>query len=184
MMKLLKLPGNPLDPAHDAADCRGTQCSDANARSAKVSASMGRIISLARSANTMRRFGVAYALPKLGIRLRSLPVNLTWVRDLEFFDGAILSEHREVHGDVYLMKWCAQNSAVSRWLAIRTEADAIAAYLDGKRSMRDLLNTDRGFLVDQVDNQIVAVWSVALAEIPEAYLPTRNAMHDPALRPG
>ncbi len=122
-------------------------------------------------------------LPQVGAPLTIIPIELTWVRDLEFFDGAILSEHQGADGDVYLMKWCAQNSDVSRWLVMRTEADAIANYLDGKRSMRELLNTDRGFLVDQVDNQIVAVWSVGLAEIPEAYLPTRNAMHDPALRP-
>ncbi len=140
-------------------------------------------ISLARPANRMRGFGVANGLPKIGRRLDSLPVRLAWVRDLEFFEGAILSEHQAPNGDVYLMKWCAQTGGTTRWLATQAEAGAISAYLDGKRSMFDLLNTDGGFLVDQVDNQIVAVWSVGLAEIPEAYLPTRNAMHDPTLRP-
>ncbi len=124
-------------------------------------------------------------LPILGTLLEGLPRELTWVRDLEYFEGAILSEYHATGGGIYLQKWCTQANGVTRTLFVRAEYRAVAEYLAGRITMQRLLyehSDGVGFLVDS-DNDEEATYRVALDDLPGSYLPTATAMHDEALRP-
>lgn len=111
---------------------------------------------------------------------------LTWVRDLEAFDGPILSEYRDASGVPYLEKWCTHGDNFVRFLVVRSTRAAIDAYLDGYTSMLDLLtkpNSDTGFMVDYAGGELYSVEPVRVSELPESYLPKASAMHEESLRP-
>lgn len=126
-------------------------------------------------------------LPEFPPNIRFLP-DLTFVRDLEAFEGPILSEYRASRGGRYLEKWCARDTAagITRTLLVRTEQRPVAEYLAGRMSMIDLLmgpSDGVGFIVDRVADEMRAVYLVALSRLPQKYLPKPTAMHDPSLRP-
>lgn len=118
--------------------------------------------------------------------MTALP-DLAFVRDLEAFEGPILSEYVDADGVPYLEKWCAYVDGSVRFLVVRSHRVAISAYLDGGVSMLQLLtapNDDRGWLVDRVGDEIVRVeLRVRVSTLPPKYLPKPSAMHDPDLRP-
>lgn len=127
-------------------------------------------------------------LPDLGPKLEGgLPRRLEFVRDLETFDGPILSEYRAIHGGaVYVEKWCAREAGVSRFLLVRSERRAIAEFLGGRISMLRLLREASdgiGFLIDRKRDQPEDVQIVPLANLPRSYFPKPTRMHDEALRP-
>lgn len=126
-------------------------------------------------------------LPQLGQRLEKLPRRLQFVRDLEAFEGPILSEYRAAYGGaVYVEKWCARADGVSRFLVVRSEERAIAEFLGGRLSMLKLL-TERsdgfGFLIDQRQGETVGVSIVPIDILPKPYLPKPTRFHDETLRP-
>lgn len=126
-------------------------------------------------------------LPEFPPNIRFLP-DLTFVRDIEAFDGPILSEYRGSRGGRYLEKWCARDAAarITRTLLVRTEQRPVAEYLAGRLSMLDLFmgpSDGVGFIIDRVADDVQAVYLVALQGLPEKYLPKPTAMHDPSLRP-
>ncbi len=118
---------------------------------------------------------------------------LKHVRDLEAFEGTILSELQGASGEVYVEKWCTyvggdsrDGTRLSRMLIVPTYPDAIAAYLDKKMTMLDLLtkrNNDVGFIVDWQKNTIVYARKVRVSTLPTSYLPKLGCMHDDSLRP-
>lgn len=127
-------------------------------------------------------------LPEFGPKLTGgLPRKLEFVRDLEAFDGPILSEYRAVSGGaVYVEKWCTREEGVSRFLLVRSERRAIAEFLGARLSMRQLLTESSdgiGFLVDRSASLPEEVQIVPLANLPRSYFPKPARMHDEALRP-
>lgn len=126
-------------------------------------------------------------LPELPYRVGSFRRALTFVRELEGFEGPILSEYRVARGTArYIEKWCAHDSGVVRWLMVRTEERAIAEYLGGRIPMLQLLTESSdgvGFIVDRRGNEEIAVYLAVIESLPNAYLPAPHAMHDPSLRP-
>src|SRR5216684_8823064 len=103
-------------------------------------------------------------LPKFSIALPALSRDLEFVRELEAFQGPILSEYHAVDGGtVYLEKWCAVQDSITRWLMVRTEQRAVAEYLGGRLSMLDLLqgpSDNIGFIIDRQGDKVVAVYLV------------------------
>jgi len=126
-------------------------------------------------------------LPQLGQRLEKIPRRLQFVRDLEAFEGPILSEYRAMYGGaVYVEKWCARADGVSRFIIVRSEERAIAEFLGGRLSMLKLLverSDGFGFLVDQRGEETVGVSLAPLDVLPKSYLPKSTRFHDEALRP-
>lgn len=116
----------------------------------------------------------------------ALPPGLKHVRDLEAFDGPLLSEFTDASGAVWVLKWAARGDEAHRWLMVRSTRESIACYLAGIFSMCDLLaeEGDAAMLVDYDGVQPRGAWSVSLSDpkiLP--YLPERDVMHDPELRP-
>ena len=126
-------------------------------------------------------------LPKIGHRIDGLPRPLTFVRDLEAFDGPILSEYRAEEGGLYLEKWCDRDGeGIERSLIVRTERRALAEYLARRMSMLELLmgpSDGVGFIVDRINDNISGVYLALLGNLPAMYLPRSDAYHDEALRP-
>ncbi|HVA51350.1 MAG TPA: hypothetical protein VNH11_33725 [Pirellulales bacterium] len=55
-----------------------------------------------------------------GIEIPSLPISgLHKVRDLDAFDGPLLSHFRHPSGDDYLYYWCDCNDSANRWMVLR-----------------------------------------------------------------
>jgi len=125
-------------------------------------------------------------LPEFPIRVAALPKRLVVTRELESFEGPILSELRAESGALYLEKWCAREHSVERTLIVRSERRAIAEYLAGRLSMLDLLtipNDGVGFIVDSDSGWVRSVYVVPIASLPGKYLPDKSAKHDVSLRP-
>lgn len=125
-------------------------------------------------------------LPEFPPNLHKFPRPLVFVRDLEEFEGPILSEHRAEEGGLYLEKWCAHDESVVRTLIVRTEQRAVAEYLAKRITMLALLtgpSDDVGFIVDWAGGKQQAVYMVRVSELPSKYLPKPNAFHNESLRP-
>lgn len=125
-------------------------------------------------------------LPPIGAQIMGLPVRLEFVRDLEVFEGPLLSERKNGNGAAYLEKLCTCDETTRRTLIVRSDHRSIAEYLGGRLSMRHLF-LDRsdgvGFLCDYARGGFQRTSLVELSALPEKYLPTIRAFHDPTLRP-
>lgn len=104
-----------------------------------------------------------------------LPIDLELVRDIEEFDGPLLSEFRSADGETFLYYWCDCSETTNRWLVVRTPPQDLFRYLVGRSSLRSLIRDCRdGFLyVVDVDGDaaILAAWFAYADKLPESYLP-------------
>lgn len=118
------------------------------------------------------------------IPLVRLPVELTFVRDLEEFDGPLLSEFRSANGDTFLYYWCDCNEKANRWLVVRAPRQDLFRYLVGRTALRSLIREcrDRFLYVVDLDETatVLSAWFVYAENVPENYLPR----HDSVPRPG
>jgi hypothetical protein len=112
---------------------------------------------------------------------------LETVRELEAFDGPILSQLRALDsGKMYIEKWCARDLSVTRSLIVRTSDRMIAEYLDGRVTLIALLaasNDGFGVLVDKNRGEAIRAAAVRIDGLPERYLPKPHARHRNSLRP-
>jgi hypothetical protein len=126
-------------------------------------------------------------LPELKNRRPKLPREVVLVRELESFEGPILSEYRAVRGSAqYIEKWCARSEGVTRILLVRADQRAIAEYLGKRRTLLSLLiepSDGVGYVIDRRQGETVAVYGVYLDELPTGYLPKPTVYHDENLRP-
>ena len=122
-----------------------------------------------------------------GTPLPRLPVDLTWTRDLEGFDGPLLSEFCSASGDTYLYSWCDSDKTHNRWMVLRTSPRSLIEYLHRKITLFKLIESAQDGFVYFVDMDgdatVRHVALVRLSEIPEAYWPAPDSWHDNDLRP-
>jgi hypothetical protein len=126
-------------------------------------------------------------LPELKNRRNKLPREVVFVRELESFEGPILSEHRAARGSTqYVEKWCARGDGVTRTLLVRADQRAIAEYLGRRRTLLSLLtepSDGMGYAIDRRRGETLAVYGVYLDDLPAGYLPKPTVYHDEELRP-
>jgi len=131
-----------------------------------------------------------HGLPTIGTPIPFNTVSLTWVRDIEYFEGRILTEFVGNDGITYLEKWCtcANSQRVQRYLQVASTPLAIQEYMAGRMSMLDLVtkpNANIGVLTDYVGGEIVGSTLVTVSELaPTKYLPEPDAMYDETLQAG
>lgn len=124
------------------------------------------------------------------IPLVRLPVELTFVRDLEEFDGPLLSEFRSTNGDTFLYYWCDCNEKANRWLVVRAPRQDLFRYLVGRTTLRSLIREcrDRFLYVVDLDETatVLSAWFVYAENIPEKYLPRHDSVSQPGagIEPG
>lgn len=120
--------------------------------------------------------------PVLG-EVATLPP-LDHVRDIEAFEGPLLSERRAPNGSLYVEKWCDRDPGHGwRTLLVPVERSKIVDYVLLRISLLDLLrsNSDIGYVVDYKGSERVRVLRVRVSRLPDSYLPRPSAMHDPSL---
>lgn len=124
-----------------------------------------------------------------GSRIEGLQLpQLSKVRDLQYFDGPLLTEFRDERGDHYLGHWCDCDEMANRWLIARTSQRDIIQLVNKIRSLRETLIggvQDRlYYFIDLLTDMKVAAVSVATrAVIPNDYLPTEDSFVDTGLMP-
>ncbi len=128
-------------------------------------------------------------LPDYPLRLPGLPA-MTFVRELEEFDGPVLSEWKgsfDRRATIYLDKWGTRADGIVLSIIVRSAQRSVAEYLSGRISMRTLLlgpSDGIGFVVDRRGGEVVSVYLVALeSSLPAGYLPKEGTRHDENLRP-
>ena len=119
--------------------------------------------------------------------LDRFPIPATKVRDLEVFDGPLVSEFRSPHGDTYLSVWCDADDQASRWMFVRVDRRSVLDYLGKRLSLRDVITKpEDGFVyfVDIATDGTVAQVSLRTTDnLPAEYLPTAASFHDENLMP-
>ena len=117
-------------------------------------------------------------------RLSALPVTLSHVRDIEWYDGPLMSEFVDGDGTPWVANWCDLDDTAHRWLVFSTTAKALDVYGcsdgdDACRAMRSMIADAGGGVVYLCDTDqhegiatTAATWSLAPSELPEDYLPT------------
>jgi hypothetical protein len=111
--------------------------------------------------------------------------SLTHVRDIEAFEGPILSERRASDGSTFVEKWCTRSEGTHRCLLVEVDRVAIVEYVMRSRSLLSLLQADNdtGYLVDYAYGIRVRTRRVRVSTLPGSYLPEPSAMHDLTLAP-
>lgn len=119
-----------------------------------------------------------------------LQPKIVWARDLQYYEGPLLSEFRDISGAPYLLYWvdCCDEAARHRWLAVRVKQRSLHALRGGARSILDVLfegvQRNFGYLLDfegAPDQGPVAATLVSFADLPEDYLPEEGVGIDPEL---
>jgi hypothetical protein len=112
-----------------------------------------------------------------------LPVDLELVRDIEEFDGPLLSEFRSSKGETFLYYWCDCDETANRWLVVRTPPQDLFRYLVGRTPLRSLIRDcrDRFLYVVDLDEGSVLLdaWFVYADKLPDNYLPGPNSCRQP-----
>lgn len=75
-----------------------------------------------------------------------------WVRDLQYFEGSLISEVKTTKGELYVFIWCDCNNKLNRWIAAKTTKRSIYLLTSGIVTIREFLNTylldDNVYLLD------------------------------------
>ncbi len=114
-----------------------------------------------------------------------LPI-FTFVRDLEVFEGPLLSELRGEDGSVFLESWCDRNKDLNRTFVVQSSRQEISEYLKGMVTRRNVLfgsGKAVGYLLEYRKCEVARTLPVKIATLPEDYFPDKTVRHDPELRP-
>jgi hypothetical protein len=125
-------------------------------------------------------------LDDVGLRLSKPPAEFRRIRDIEFFEGPLITEFQVVpDGEPYLFIWRARDEEYNRWLAIRTTKRDIALYENRETTLRLMIERAvQAFLVD-VDSAGIfrRWWSAVFEHLPGSYVPAGNSFYGPEFRP-
>lgn len=119
---------------------------------------------------------------KWASKIERLPVKLNHVRDLEFFEGPLLSEFKSSRGDTFVFYWCDSDQETNRWLVIRTPKSQLLRYLVRRSDLLELIDNcpDQTAYVVDIDSSFAhkSIWFANVQDIPADYKPTAGAKFD------
>ncbi len=117
------------------------------------------------------------------IRIPLFPTQFKKLGDLLYYEGPLFSHLVNEKNEDFLMKWCGQHGQFNRWLLVKTNEEILYRYF--KREIADidlfLKNPDGFAYVIDIDNDIEwrSILLTAVADLPEEYLPERDAFYEP-----
>jgi hypothetical protein len=110
--------------------------------------------------------------------------NLIHVRDIEYFEGPLLSEYKDENGNSYIKKWCSWNDVSETWLLVLTTKNNINAYLSKNISLLKLIENGKQFIIETRNiNGSSSSHNVMFEDIDVDYLPKNDAFYDESLAP-
>jgi len=121
------------------------------------------------------------SLERIGMEAKQVP-DFVHVRDLEYFDGPLLSELRDKHSNLYIEKFCSCDQEKQRTLIVRSDEKSISEYLNSNLTMFGLVvekSSNIGWLCDYDNEGNRKFYIVEVSELPKKYLPSFYAYHDP-----
>lgn len=109
-----------------------------------------------------------------------------WVRDIQYFDGPLLSEYKTNTGDTYIFHWCDCSENLNRWLAVRVSKRSLLELTSGLLSIHEALTVknqeNTSIILDIDDNvDIAEAKLVSISDLPTSYLPKKEVTIDPEL---
>lgn len=109
-----------------------------------------------------------------GSILQKLPLqNLSWKRDLIYFEGPLLSEYSEKNGEKYLKYWCDCDDEYNRWMLFRIKEEDRLRLVLGEIPLFNCIKEKAGSFVFFIDeNEIDSKYQlVDLRDVPKEYFP-------------
>lgn len=88
----------------------------------------------------------------------------TWVADIQYFEGSLLSEYKTSQGDTFVFLWCDCSDRFNRWLVGRTSQRSLYLLTAG------LVGTREFFESNLLDNNVYIIDSDGEDNIHSAYL--------------
>lgn len=112
----------------------------------------------------------------------------TWVQDIQYFEGPILSLLKASTFLDYFYLFCDFNQQYNRWLAIPVTRDTIQGYRNGITDLRAVLfaaDESIGVGVVDIDSEynVKKAWKLKPSEVPDEYVPEHGSFYDPSLAP-
>lgn len=111
-------------------------------------------------------------------------LNLSHVRDLEYFEGPLMSEFISEDGTSYIHHWCDcdgdnpySNNKVNRWLVFKTTPELIESWENMevgqniRTVFRGMFAENIAYIVDINGSDVVRAWQLGIDEIPDTYIP-------------
>ncbi|NAX47902.1 hypothetical protein CAG70_13015, partial [Photobacterium halotolerans] len=84
----------------------------------------------------------------IGSQLKNLPLgNLTWKRDLLYFEGPLLSEYYTEKGETFLKYWCDCNEDYHRWMLFKIKEQDRLRLVLGEKSIHAVIQEQPDFFV-------------------------------------
>lgn len=123
----------------------------------------------------------------LGAELAALPIELTFDRPLEYFEGPLVAVYRSPAKDPYLEVWLDRDHERDWWFLFRVTEYELNGYEFLKRTLREMILSMRdgyGFVRETRAGNVVRTAMVTVNEFPQKYLPTEDSFHDQDLNPG
>lgn len=120
----------------------------------------------------------------LKIDISYLP-EIHWKRDIQYFEGPLLSEYEDKNGNKYLSHWCDCNSTSERWLLFNTDKRSLLQLVSGLQTLYQVIKNSSDsnyFIVDKnSEGSAVSVRLTKFEDIDTSYLPEESAKIDPEL---
>lgn len=118
-----------------------------------------------RSTKPMQQVGTPVPFNPMG--------QLTHLRDLEWFDGPLVSLYRNDIGDRFIARWCDTDQKACRWLLYRASMSEVESYDTDFTSAISPLDAFV-FIVDRNEN-IISASILPVDEIPSDYAGSRRS---------
>ncbi|MCW5804381.1 MAG: hypothetical protein KIT31_18570 [Deltaproteobacteria bacterium] len=125
-----------------------------------------------------------HSLEGIALELSHAPAEFKHVRDVEFFDGPLVTEF-VADEEPYLFIWRDRDSRYHRWLAIKVTTRDVALYEAGRATLYGLIErSTSGYLVDVDAQGAFTHWyAIAFEHLPDEYRPEPDSFFDPKLSP-
>jgi hypothetical protein len=124
----------------------------------------------------------------IGNELSSWPLaHLKRVRDLEYFDGPLLTEYANSKGDRYLYYWCDCDASINRWMVARVSSTHILQLTNQFIPLNLVIpggcRDDFVYFVEIDKNRRpTRTMLVEVSDIPAGYLPDSGSYLSTAIR--
>jgi len=116
-----------------------------------------------------------------GNELNALPISdLSWKRDLIYFEGPLLSEFSSSTGETYLKYWCDCDENFNRWMFFKIkEQDRLRLVLGEKSIFEVITNQPDSFVFFADENNTNSTFKMVIStEIPLSYIPEEDSFLD------
>src|SRR5689334_7304253 len=117
-----------------------------------------------------------------GVLVQELPYhNITWVYDLLYYDGPVLTHFTDEDGDNILFYWVDYDEQFNRWIIFKPHPERLYKYLRRKISLKELIYDEGNnslFIADIDDSSLYNnIRYTESKKLNPTYLPADNSFY-------